>query len=189
MQSLRTCDLPQTKQDMCWITTSALGPFLIIKLKCFHLSVFVLHVLYFYHKHKRPITRYLSWSRQTWPRRDSQRSRGRLTEALGCVWGQADSRLPRVSDVGTRPHPAHDWQQGKQQKHYSRACWRDDGLHDRTSNLPPFDFSASFSWWFVVIVIIIVSIGCFIPRSVPSVIPGSSQLEACVRTCKTLRVY
>lgn len=77
----------------------------------------------------------------------------------------------------------------KQQKHYSRACWRDDGLHDRTSNLPPFDFSASFSWWFVVIVIIIVSIGCFIPRSVPSVIPGSSQLEACVRTCKTLRVY
>lgn len=106
-----------------WPTTNKAGhvlnnnfsfsPFLIIKLKCFHLSVFVLHVLYFYHKHKRPITRYLSWSRQTWPRRDSQRSRGRLTEALGCVWGQADSRLHRVSDVGTRPHPAHDWQQGQ----------------------------------------------------------------------------
>lgn len=77
----------------------------------------------------------------------------------------------------------------KQQKHYSWACWRDDGLRDRTSNLPPFDFSASFSWWFVIIVIIIVSIGCFIPRSVPSVIPGSSQLEACVRTYKTLHIY
>lgn len=77
----------------------------------------------------------------------------------------------------------------KQQEHYSWACWRDDGLRDTTSNLPPFDFSASFSWRFVIIVIIIVSIGCFIPRSVPSVIPGSSQLEACVRTYETLHVY
>lgn len=67
-----------------------------------------------------------------------KRSSGALTEALGCVWGQADSKLPRVSDVGTRPHPAHDWQQGQTLETLflgqgQRACWRDDGLHDRTS--------------------------------------------------------
>lgn len=63
----------------------------------FHLSGFVLHV--FYHKqHKRPITRFLRWSRQTWPRQDPQRSRGTYWGCGLCLrpsWLQASSGVRR----------------------------------------------------------------------------------------------
>lgn len=88
-----------------WPTTNKAGhvlnnnfsfsPFLIIKLKCFHLSVFVLHVLYFYHKHKRPITRYLSWSRQTRFPKEQRKTYWGSGLCLRPSWLQASSGVRR----------------------------------------------------------------------------------------------